>query len=102
MRALSKFRGYFIPPQPPEVDVEATKERLLKQDEYEINFKDLTFDKIIKKGRFSIIQQGSYQDKKVAIKILSDINQNGEPKCLFENEKQIYSLPPLIHDNILK
>ncbi len=105
IRALNKFRRYFIKPSNSrlvQTDVEQPKERLLQEDLYQINFKDLTFDKILKKGRFSIIQQGTYQDKKVAIKILSDINQNGEAKCLFENEKQIYSSPPLIHDNILK
>ena len=64
-----------------------------------IDFKDLILGNLLKRGRFSSIYQGIYNDNEVAIKILLS---NDQSRDLFEHEKSIYSLPFMNHQNILK
>ncbi len=71
-------------------------------DEKLIPFNNLILEHFIKRGRFSSIHQGIFNQTKVAIKILPNFNSNGEEKSLFLNEKSIYSLPFMEHQNILK
>jgi hypothetical protein len=71
------------------------KGSLLPINNQEIHFKDLIIGNLLKRGRFSTIYQGLYNQKEIAIKMLTT-NQ------LFEHEKNIYSLPFMNHFNILE
>jgi hypothetical protein len=104
IKSLNKLRRYFGKP-PLTLDEKIPsdmKQNLLNKQNDLIDFNDLSISKMIKKGRFSTINEGIYQNNRVAIKILSDENPNGHSKALFEHEKQIYSLPFIQHENILK
>ncbi|CAF1391737.1 unnamed protein product [Rotaria sordida] len=68
----------------------------------EINIKELTIENLIKKGRFSLIYQGKLNNEQVAIKSISNKNDLIHSNKLFENEKDIYSLPNMDHENIVK
>jgi hypothetical protein len=87
----------------PEIE-DPSKEKLLNDSSNEklIPFNNLIIEHFIKRGRFASIHQGRFNQTKVAIKILSNLNLNGEENSLFENERSIYSLPFMEHQNILK
>ncbi|UJR34390.1 hypothetical protein I4U23_021798 [Adineta vaga] len=72
------------------------------QENKNISINHIQFGKLIKKGKFSMIYQGFYQNNSIAIKTLSDLSLNNEGKKLFLNEKQIYSSSFMEHENILK
>lgn len=68
----------------------------------EIHSNEISFGQFLKSGRFSKIYQGIYQRENIAIKMLTSIDDNDEPRISFEHEKSIYSLPFMNHFNILK
>jgi len=98
------WKRFFVKRQRSE-SIDRPEGRLLlndSSDEKLIPFNNLILEHFIKRGRFSSIHQGIFNQTKVAIKILPNFNSNGEEKNLFLNEKSIYSLPFMEHQNILK
>jgi len=73
-----------------------------EQIDKKIDYNLLKIGDIVKRGRFSTIHEGLYDNNRVAIKILTYLNQTDESYILFHHEKQIYSLPFMDHINILK
>lgn len=71
-------------------------------DNENINFNKLIIENCIKQGRFSFIHKGKFNNQQVAIKEITNKNDFNHSKHLFETEKQIYSLPFMEHENILK
>jgi len=94
--------GGLINKSPPNKQIIQPENLPFLTNEEQIDFNHLIIGNIIKRGRFSNIHQGIYNNNRVAIKILIDENGNDEPKALFEHEKDIYSLPFMNHINILK
>ncbi|CAF1047538.1 unnamed protein product [Adineta ricciae] len=80
------------------------KQKILEEpiDDRKISFNEIQLGDLIKEGRFAMVYRGFYQQTPIAIKILSDSSINNEGKKLFLNEKQIYSLPFMNHQNLLK
>lgn len=104
-RSLRKIRSIFIrPPSEGEpTDPLVGHGNCLSDDnKNEIHFNDLIFENCIKQGRYSLIYKGIFHNEQIAIKSLSNTNDLNQTKNLFEHEKQIYLLPFMKQENILK
>lgn len=99
-----KLLGIFSPKTKHSKEFIEEKQKILEEpiDDRNISFNEIQLGDLIKEGRFAKVYRGFYQQTPIAIKVLSELSVNNEGKKLFLNEKQIYSLPFMNHQNLLK
>ena len=73
------------------------------QTEKFIDFNQLNIsEKSLKQGKFSQIYSAQYQNQRVAIKYFQGNSINSLIYSMFNHEKEIYLLPQMDHQNLLK
>ncbi|KAK3591222.1 hypothetical protein CHS0354_003854 [Potamilus streckersoni] len=87
------YRFCLLSPKPP-IDPENTVEA---PSTPRFDFEDLKFCSMIHKGHYSEVWRGSLNEQPVAIKIY-----HTDFKHYYQNEKYIYNLPHMDHENLLK